>query len=129
MGGFKTMHRIQEDISEASVIFGVKQVCLFNDDVKFNFERETKFLPGPDRRSDEGQDLLFLLSHDQGASGQHGPPRRNAWEKRPVGCLHNRLIEILLLLGVSIMRRWTMQVESESLPLVRSPLQSFCVLF
>ena len=72
------LHRIQEDISEASVIFGVKQVCLFKDDVKFNFERETKFLPGPDRRSDEGQDLLFLLSHDQGASGQHGPPRRNA---------------------------------------------------
>ena len=72
------MRRIQEDISEASVIFGVKQVCLFNDDVKFNFERETKFLPGPDRRSDEGQDLLLLLSHDQGASGQHGPPRRNA---------------------------------------------------
>ena len=123
------MHRIQEDISEASVIFGVKQVCLFNDDVKFNFERETKLLLGPDRRSDEGQDLLFLLSHDQGASGQHGPPRRNAGEKRPVGCLHNNgLKEILLLPGVSIMRRWTMQVESESLPLVRSPLQSFCVL-
>ena len=72
------MHRIQEDISEASVIFGVKQVCLFNDDVKFSFDRETKFLPGPHRRSDEGQDLLLLLSHDQGASGQHGPPRRNA---------------------------------------------------
>ena len=70
------MHRIQEDISEASVIFGVKQVCLFND--KSNLERETKSLPGPDRRPDEGQDLLLLLSHDQGASGQHGPPRRNA---------------------------------------------------
>ena len=124
------MHRIQEDISEASVIFGVKQVCLFKDEVKFNFERETKFLPGPDRRSDEGQDLLLLLSHDQGASGQHGPPRCNAGEKRPVGYLHNNgLKEILLLPGVSIMRRWTMQVESESLPLVRSPLQYFCVLF
>ena len=87
------MHRIQEDISEASVIFGVKQVCSFKDDVKFNFERETKSLPGPDRRSDEGQDLLLLLSHDQGASGQHGPPRRNAGEKRPVGCLHNNRLE------------------------------------
>ena len=41
------MHRIQEDISEASVIFGVKQVCLFNDDVKFNFDRETKFCQVP----------------------------------------------------------------------------------
>ena len=72
------MRRIQEDISEASVIFGVKQVCLFNDDVKFSFDRETKFLPGPHRRSDEGQDLLFLLSHDQGTERQHGSARCDA---------------------------------------------------
>ena len=46
---------------------------------------------------------------------------------RSVICTIASYIEILLIPGVSIMRRWTMQVESESLPLVRS--KSFCVLF
>ena len=41
------MHRIQEDISEASVIFGVKQVCLLNDDVNLILSGRPNFYQVP----------------------------------------------------------------------------------
>ena len=41
------MRRIQEDISEASVIFGVKQVCLLNYDVNLILSGRPNFYQVP----------------------------------------------------------------------------------
>ena len=61
--------RIQEDISDASVIFGVKQVCMIQ-----LVRQKSNFWSGSNRLPPEGQDFLLLLAHNQGAERQHGPP-------------------------------------------------------
>ena len=57
-------------------------IVKFRQKLRFQF---TVFWSGSNWLPPKGQDFLFLLSHNQGAERQHGPPWRNAWEECQVG--------------------------------------------
>ena len=57
-------------------------IVKFRQKLRFQF---TVFWSGSNWLPPKGQDFLFLLSHNQGAERQHGPPWCNAWEECQVG--------------------------------------------